>query len=87
MVAARLVAGAFFRFEVQSGRGVPDDADPRRELLLISPSILVPCLTHVALDKKCAAYGALIMKMAEMAEWIDAAKLEHDDIEERDMEF
>ncbi len=24
----------------------PDDADARRELLLISPSILVPCLTH-----------------------------------------
>src|SRR5262245_1349864 len=24
----------------------PDDADNRRELLLLSPSILVPCLTH-----------------------------------------
>jgi len=24
----------------------PDDADARRELLLLSPSILVPCLTH-----------------------------------------
>ena len=24
----------------------PDDADARKELLLLSPSILVPCLTH-----------------------------------------
>ena len=24
----------------------PDDADSRKELLLLSPSILVPCLTH-----------------------------------------
>ncbi|RPJ44368.1 MAG: glutathione S-transferase family protein [Betaproteobacteria bacterium] len=27
----------------------PDDADARRELLLISPSILVPCLTHATI--------------------------------------
>jgi glutathione S-transferase len=27
----------------------PDDADARRELLLISPSILVPCLTHAGI--------------------------------------
>jgi len=24
----------------------PDDADARKEILLLSPSILVPCLTH-----------------------------------------
>src|SRR5262249_46484255 len=27
----------------------PDDADARRELLLLSPSILVPCLTHAGI--------------------------------------
>ncbi len=42
---------------------------------------------HVTLDKECTAYCDQIMKMSEMAEWIDAAKLEHDDIEELDMEF
>ncbi len=42
---------------------------------------------HVALDAQCTAYGELIMAMPEMAEWITAARLEKDDIEELDMEF
>lgn len=42
---------------------------------------------HVETDARCAAYGDTIMAMAEMTEWIAAAKLERDDIEELDMEF
>ena len=42
---------------------------------------------HVVLDAPCTAYGEQIMAMPEMAEWIAAARLEHDDIEELDMEF
>ena len=42
---------------------------------------------HVEVDAMCRAYGRRIMAMPEMNEWIDAAKVEHDDIEELDMEF
>jgi glutathione S-transferase len=41
----------------------------------------------VAVDKRCTAYGELIMKMPEMIEWIAAAKREHEEIDELDMEF
>jgi glutathione S-transferase len=41
----------------------------------------------VKLDGPCAAYGACIMAMPEMAEWVAAAKREPDDIDELDMEF
>ncbi|MCW5605246.1 MAG: glutathione S-transferase, partial [Burkholderiales bacterium] len=42
---------------------------------------------HVAVDAPCEGYGERIMAMPEMAEWIGAARLERDDIEELDMEF
>ena len=42
---------------------------------------------HVSVDAQCTAYGSKIMAMPEMKEWIAAAKLESDDIEELDMEF
>jgi glutathione S-transferase len=41
----------------------------------------------VALDAKCRRYAETIMKMAEMIEWVAAAKAEPDDIAELDMEF
>lgn len=42
---------------------------------------------HVSLDAQCETYGDRIMAMPEMQEWIAAARLESDDIEELDMEF
>jgi glutathione S-transferase len=42
---------------------------------------------HVAVDAQCTAYGRKIMAMPEMKEWIAAAQLESDDIEELDMEL
>ena len=41
----------------------------------------------VKLTKPCIVYCQTIMAMAEMQEWIAAAKLEPDDIEELDMDF
>jgi len=41
----------------------------------------------VKLEPICAAYSKRIMAMPEMKEWIAAAKLEPDDIEELDMDF
>ena len=41
----------------------------------------------VKLDPQCAAYRDRILALPQMAEWIGAAKLEPEDIEELDMEF
>jgi glutathione S-transferase len=41
----------------------------------------------VKLNKACIVYCQTIMAMPEMKEWIAAAKLEPDDIEELDMDF
>jgi glutathione S-transferase len=41
----------------------------------------------VKLDRKCAAFSAEILGMAELKEWTAAAKLEPDEIDELDMEF
>ena len=41
----------------------------------------------VPLDEACAGYCQTIMTMPEMGEWIAAAKLEPDDIEELEVEF
>ena len=41
----------------------------------------------VELDADATAYAARIMAMAEMQEWLAAATLEHNDIDELDMEF
>ncbi len=42
---------------------------------------------HVKLDKPSILYCHTIMAMPEMKEWVAAAKLEPDDIEELDMDF
>ena len=42
---------------------------------------------HVKLDRDCALYCQRIMALPEMQEWVAAAKLEPDDIEELEMEF
>ena len=42
---------------------------------------------EVKLDPACAGYRDRIMAMPEMPEWIAAAKLEPDEIEELDAEF
>lgn len=41
----------------------------------------------VALDQDCAAYCQRIMALPAMQEWVAAAKLEEDDIDELDAEF
>lgn len=41
----------------------------------------------VKLDPECAAYSESILAMPEMHEWIEAAKLEAEDIDELEMEF
>ena len=41
----------------------------------------------VKLPKPCILYGQTIMDMPEMQEWVAAAKLEPDEIEELDMDF
>ena len=41
----------------------------------------------VKLDKQLAAYAATILSMPEMQEWIAAAKLEPEDIEELEVEY
>ena len=46
LVAARLVAGEILGPRIRGGRNRPDDASARAEILLLSSSILVPCLRH-----------------------------------------
>jgi glutathione S-transferase len=41
----------------------------------------------VSLDAQCGAYSELILALPEMREWIAAAELEAEDIDELDMEF
>jgi hypothetical protein len=41
----------------------------------------------VKLDRRCSAYGELILAMPEMVEWTAAAKREPEEIDELDMEF
>ena len=41
----------------------------------------------VKMDARCTAYMKTIMALPEMQAWITAAKLEHEDIDELDMEF
>jgi glutathione S-transferase len=42
---------------------------------------------HVKLDAECAAYCRTIMALPEMAEWVHAAKLEPEDVDELEVEF
>ena len=39
----------FAKLDFEEREVPPDDADARRELLLLAPSILVPCLTHAGI--------------------------------------
>src|SRR5258705_331181 len=65
-----------------------DDPTTRAELLLLSPSFLVPCLTHdVKLAPVCTAYCDAVMGLPEMQEWVAAAKAEHEEVLELDVEF
>jgi glutathione S-transferase len=41
----------------------------------------------VPLDRQCTAYCERIMEMPEMVEWVEAARLEPDEIEEFEAEF
>ena len=41
----------------------------------------------VKLDRECAQYCERILSLPQMLEWIEAAKLEPDDIDELDIEF
>ena len=42
---------------------------------------------HVPVDAICQAYCALILDMPAMREWIAAAEVEPEDIEELEVEF
>jgi glutathione S-transferase len=42
---------------------------------------------HVKLDAPCAAYCRTIMALPEMMEWVHAAKLEPEDVDELEVEF
>ena len=58
----------------------------------VADAMYAPVVTRfltyeVKLDKVCAAYCERIMAMPEMIEWVEAAKTEHEDIDELDMEF
>jgi glutathione S-transferase len=58
----------------------------------IADAMYAPVVTRfltygVPLDDACAAYCQTIISLPEMQEWIAAAKLEPDDIEELEMEF
>jgi glutathione S-transferase len=58
----------------------------------VADAMFAPVVTRfltydVKLNKACIGYCQTIMAMPEMKEWIAAAKLEPDDIEELDMDF
>ena len=42
---------------------------------------------NVKLDAASAAYRDTMMKFPHLVEWIDAAKVEHEEVEELDVEF
>ncbi len=58
----------------------------------VADAMFAPVVTRfltygVALDAPCTAYAERIMAMPEMQEWVAAALLEPDEIDELDMEF
>ena len=64
----------------------------RQQVDGLLPSQPAPVVTRfltydVKLNRACIEYSRTIMAMPEMVEWIAAAKLEPDDIEELDMDF
>jgi glutathione S-transferase len=60
--------------------------------LTMADAMYAPVVTRfrtydVKLDEQCAAYAERILALPEMREWIEAAELEAEDIDELDMEF
>jgi glutathione S-transferase len=60
--------------------------------LSMADAMYAPVVTRfktydVKLDSECAGYGERIMALPAMAEWIDAAMAEPDDLEELEVEF
>jgi glutathione S-transferase len=60
--------------------------------LTMADAMYAPVVTRfitydVKLDTQCAAYAESILALPEMHEWVAAAELEPDDIDELDMEF
>jgi glutathione S-transferase len=60
--------------------------------LTMADAMYAPVVTRfrtydVKLDSECAAYGQAIMALPAMAEWVDAAQAEPDDLEELEVEF
>jgi len=58
----------------------------------VADAMYAPVVTRfltydVALEPVCVAYSQRIMEMPEMQEWVAAAKLEPEDIDELDVEF
>ncbi len=58
----------------------------------IADAMYAPVVTrfltyHVTLDETCAAYCRTILALPELADWIEAAKAEPDDMEELEVEF
>jgi glutathione S-transferase len=58
----------------------------------VADAMYAPVVTRfltydVKLNRACIEYTRTIMAMPEMIEWIAAARLEPDDIEELDMDF
>jgi glutathione S-transferase len=62
------------------------------EALTAADAMYAPVVTRFAtydvkLDKICADYAARISKLPQMIEWVEAAKLEPEEIEEFESEF
>jgi glutathione S-transferase len=60
--------------------------------ICVADAMYAPVVTRfltydVPLDKACAAYCKRIMALPAMKEWVDQAKLEHEEIDELDAEF
>ena len=64
LVAARLAADQVLRARLRGVGVAPDDASARAEILLLSPSILVPCLRHD---------GATVWDTLAIAEYLNEA--------------
>lgn len=62
-------------------------ASPCMADAMFAPAVTRFLSYDVKLDSDCAAYCAAIMTMPPMAEWVDAAKAEPDEVIELDVEF
>ncbi|HEY8023307.1 MAG TPA: glutathione S-transferase family protein [Burkholderiaceae bacterium] len=62
-------------------------AKPCMADLMYAPVVTRFQTYNVKLDKTCAAYCEQILALPHVQEWVEAAKLEHDDIDELEAEF